>query len=76
MQLRRYGKFFWRILYVRDGLEAVRTGLRAVQTALKPSVRTNVVTKPSGKPAAKPSLPVEYDAVRDPSHSDPLQGYK
>ena len=51
-------------------------GLRAVQTASKPSVRTNVVTKPSSKPAAKPSLPVEYDAVRDPSHSDPLQGYK
>ena len=35
-----------------------------------------MVTKPSSKPAAKPSLPVEYDAVRDPSHSDPLQGYK
>ena len=26
--------------------------------------------------AAKPPLPVENDAVRDPSHSDPLQGYK
>ena len=42
----------------------------------KPSVRTNVVTKPSSKRAAKLSLPVEYDVVRDPSHSDPLQGYK
>ena len=51
-------------------------GLRVVQTASKPSVQTNVVTKPSSKRAAKPSLPVENDAVRDPSHSDPLQGYK
>ena len=50
--------------------------LRAVQTASKPSVRTNVVTKLSSKRAAKPSLPVENDAVRDPSHSDPLHGYK
>ena len=44
--------------------------------ASKPSVRTNVVTKPSSKPAAKLSFPVENDAVRDPSHGDPLQGYK
>ena len=51
-------------------------GLRVVQTASKPSVRTNVVTKPSSKRAAKPSLPVENYVVRDPSHSDPLQGYK
>ena len=36
-------------------------------------MRTNVVTKPSSKRAAKP---VENDAVRDPSHSAPLQGYK
>ena len=32
-------------------------GLRAVQTASKLSVRTNVVTKPSSKRAAKPSCP-------------------
>ena len=51
-------------------------GLRAVQTASKPSVRTNVVTKPSSKRAAKPPLPVENNAVRDLSHSDPLQCYK
>ena len=44
--------------------------------ASKPSVQTNVVTKLSSKPAAKSSLPVEYDVVHDPSHSDPLQGYK
>ena len=31
--------------------------LRAVQTASKLSVRTNVVTKPSSKRAAKPSCP-------------------
>ena len=49
---------------------------KAVQTHLKPSVRTNVVTKPSSKRAAKPSLAVEYNAVHNPSHSDPLQGYK
>ena len=41
--------------------------LRAVQTASKPSVRTNVVTKPSSKRAAKPSFPVENDAVRSVS---------
>ena len=35
--------------------------------ASKSSVRTNVVTKPSSKRAAKPSLPVEYGAVRYPS---------
>ena len=51
-------------------------GLRVVQTASKPSMRTNVVTKPSSKRAAKPYLPVENDAVRNPSHSDPMQGYK
>ena len=51
-------------------------GLRAVQTASKPSVRTNVVTELSNKPAAKLPLLIEYNAVHDPSHSDPLQGYK
>ena len=53
-------------------------GLRAVKTASKPkpSVQTNVVTKPSSMRAAKLPLPVENDAVRDPSHSDPLKGYK
>ena len=50
--------------------------LRVLQTASKPSVRTNVVTKPSSKRVAKPPLSVENGAVRDPSHSDPLQGYK
>ena len=47
-----------------------------VQTASKPLVRTNVVTNPSSKPAAKLSMAVEYNAVRDPSHRNPLQGYK
>ena len=51
-------------------------GLRVVQTASKPSVRTNVVTKPSSKWAAKPSLPVENMESADPSHSDPLKGYR
>ena len=44
--------------------------------ASKPFLRTNVVRKPSTKRAAKPSLPVEYDEVRNLCRSDPLQGYK
>ena len=59
-------------VYVRDGF---KTESRP-DVFSKPSVRTNVVTKPSSKRAAKPSLPVENDAVHDPSHSDPLHGYK
>ena len=51
-------------------------GFRAVQTASKPSVRTNMVTKLSSKPAARPSLPVEYDVVHDPSHSDLCRAIK
>ena len=65
------------------------TRFKVVQTYLKPSGR--VKSGPDGfkavgankygykavrKQAAKPPLPVENDAVHDPSHSDPLQGYK
>ena len=62
---------------------------KAIQTYLKPSGRIKsgeegfkaVGANKCGykavlKRAAKPSLPVENDAVRDPSQSDPLQGYK
>ena len=41
---------------------------------LKPSVRTNVLTKLSTKLASKPSLPMALSVQCGTPHSDPLQG--
>ena len=47
-------------------------GLVVVQTASKPSVQKNAVTKPSTKPASKLSLPVVQRVLCSQCHNSPL----